>query len=211
MNDIEEFANLQVVMLDNLDSFTYNLVDELRSQRIPVMVYRNTETQSTVIDVIERQAKHQPVVLLLSPGPGTPSAAGCMPSLLTHFAGNIPILGVCLGHQAIVEYFGGQTVRAPSLMHGKASLMSYQPHPIFTGLRNPLTIGRYHSLVATEVPTSVDVLATVDDLPMVVMAQAQRMLGFQFHPESIMTTQGTTLLINALRFLVNLPATANPE
>ncbi|MEH0665795.1 aminodeoxychorismate/anthranilate synthase component II [Vibrio scophthalmi] len=184
-----------IVFIDNFDSFTYNLVDQFRSLGHSVKIYRN----HIAAEVIE-QAVHQldnPVVLL-SPGPGAPSGAGSMPELITRLKGQVPMIGICLGHQAIVEAYGGVVEGAGDIVHGKVSMMSHQKHATYANLPSPLAIARYHSLVATKVPETLTVTAEVDDLVMSVVQEADKVCGFQFHPESIMTTYGATLLANAI-------------
>lgn len=184
-----------IVFIDNFDSFTYNLVDQFRSLGHSVKIYRN----HIAAEVIE-QAVHQldnPVVLL-SPGPGAPSEAGSMPELITRLKGQVPMIGICLGHQAIVEAYGGVVEGAGDIVHGKVSMMSHQNHATYANLPSPLAIARYHSLVATKVPESLTVTAEVDGLVMSVVQEEDKVCGFQFHPESIMTTYGATLLANAI-------------
>lgn len=184
-----------IVFIDNFDSFTYNLVDQFRSLGHSVKIYRN----HIAAEVIE-QAVHQldnPVVLL-SPGPGAPSEAGSMPELITRLKGQVPMIGICLGHQAIVEAYGGVVEGAGDIVHGKVSMMSHQKHATYANLPSPLAIARYHSLVATKVPDTLTVTAEVDGLVMSVVQEEDKVCGFQFHPESIMTTYGATLLANAI-------------
>jgi anthranilate synthase component 2 len=192
---------LAVILLDNVDSFTYNLVDELDRVSDSVSVFRNTLTVSTILNAIKTKQDTHRVVVVLSPGPGEPANAGCMPALLKAISARIPVLGICLGHQAIVEHYGGRVGRAPNVMHGKASLLSHAGEGVFSGLPNPLPIARYHSLVATSLPECLQPLATVDDQVMAIWHPDDKMMGFQFHPESILTTAGSKLLLNTLHFL----------
>ncbi|EEZ00384.1 anthranilate synthase amidotransferase component [Vibrio sp. RC586] len=184
-----------ILFIDNFDSFTYNLVDQFRSLGHVVTIYRN----NIPADVIEQalQQLDNPVVVL-SPGPGAPSEAGCMPELLQRLKGKVPMIGICLGHQAIVEAYGGVVAGAGEIIHGKVSMMEHQDHAIYRGLPSPLAIARYHSLVATQVPAALTVTAEVNGLVMSVVNEADKVCGFQFHPESIMTTHGATLLANAI-------------
>ncbi|EEY43828.1 aminodeoxychorismate/anthranilate synthase component II [Vibrio mimicus] len=184
-----------ILFIDNFDSFTYNLVDQFRSLGHVVTIYRN----NIPADVIEQalQQLDNPVVVL-SPGPGAPSEAGCMPELLQRQKGKVPVIGICLGHQAIVEAYGGVVAGAGEIIHGKVSMMEHQNHAIYRGLPSPLAIARYHSLVATQVPATLTVTAEVNGLVMSVVNEADKVCGFQFHPESIMTTHGATLLANAI-------------
>ncbi|MFT5712869.1 MAG: anthranilate synthase component 2 [Glaciecola sp.] len=196
---------INLVLIDNIDSFTYNLVDEIRSLGIEMSIYRNTVDAQTVLDKLTEYDKIGPTLLMLSPGPGAPADAGCMPEVLQKVRGKYPVLGICLGHQAIVEAYGGVVARAPQVMHGKASQMSYEEteetQSIFAGLSNPLSIARYHSLVATQIPESLQVIANIDGLVMAVLQPDDRMLGFQFHPESILTCDGSVLLMQSIAFL----------
>ncbi|EGR0605503.1 aminodeoxychorismate/anthranilate synthase component II [Vibrio cholerae] len=184
-----------ILFIDNFDSFTYNLVDQFRSLGHVVTIYRN----NIPADVIEQalQQLDNPVVVL-SPGPGAPSEAGCMPELLQRLKGKVPMIGICLGHQAIVEAYGGVVAGAGEIIHGKVSMMEHQNHAIYRGLPSPLAIARYHSLVATQVPATLTVTAEVNGLVMSVVNETDKVCGFQFHPESIMTTHGATLLANAI-------------
>ncbi|WP_176467655.1 aminodeoxychorismate/anthranilate synthase component II [Vibrio metoecus] len=184
-----------ILFIDNFDSFTYNLVDQFRSLGHVVTIYRN----NIPADAIEQalQQLDNPVVVL-SPGPGSPSEAGCMPELLQRLKGKVPVIGICLGHQAIVEAYGGVVAGAGEIIHGKVSMMEHQNHAIYRGLPSPLAIARYHSLVATQVPATLTVTAEVNGLVMSVVNEADKVCGFQFHPESIMTTHGATLLANAI-------------
>ena len=186
-----------LVLIDNFDSFTYNLVDQFRALGHPVTVYRNT----LPCEEIEKKiASLDQAILVLSPGPGAPADAGCMPELILKLKGKIPIIGICLGQQAITEAYGGKVEKAPEIVHGKPSQMTHSGHPVFSQLENPLTVGRYHSLVATEVPPSLQIIADVDGLIMAVVNERDRVIGFQFHPESILTTQGATLLTNTIHW-----------
>jgi anthranilate synthase component 2 len=203
-------SNVNLVLIDNIDSFTYNLVDEIRSLGIEMTIYRNTVAPQIVLDKLAEYEKVGPTLLMLSPGPGAPADAGCMPELLQKVRGKYPVLGICLGHQAIVEAYGGVVARAPSVMHGKASHMNYcestETQSIFKGLSNPLSIARYHSLVATEMPESLQIIANIDGLVMAVLHPNDRMLGFQFHPESILTCDGSVLLMQSIAFLAGTSA-----
>ncbi|CAH0525703.1 aminodeoxychorismate/anthranilate synthase component II [Vibrio hippocampi] len=199
-------ANL--VFVDNFDSFTYNLVDQFRSLGYPVTIYRNhIDAKALAQTVLELT---NPVVVL-SPGPGAPSEAGCMPELIQLLRGKVPMIGICLGHQAIVEAYGGIVAGAGEILHGKVSMMKHENHEIYQGLPAELAIARYHSLVATHVPESLEVTAEVDGLVMSVANQQDRVCGFQFHPESIMTTHGATLLSNAIHWATTPNSVNNKE
>ncbi|PNH89693.1 aminodeoxychorismate/anthranilate synthase component II [Vibrio diazotrophicus] len=189
-----------IVFIDNFDSFTYNLVDQFRSLGHQVTIYRNHIAADTIQNAVE--ALEQPVIVL-SPGPGAPSEAGVMPEILKRLKGKVPMIGICLGHQAIVEAYGGTVAGAGEIVHGKVSMMEHQNHALYQGLPSPLAIARYHSLVATHVSEELTVTAEVDGLVMSVVHEQDKVCGFQFHPESIMTTQGATLLENAINWALS--------
>lgn len=189
-----------IVLLDNFDSFTYNLVDQFRSLGHPVTIYRNNLTAEQVENALEE--KTHPV-LVLSPGPGAPANAGCMPELIQRVKGKVPMIGICLGQQAIVEAYGGKVSGAGEIVHGKAAMMSHNQHAVFGNLPSPLSIARYHSLVATEVPDSLETIADVNGLVMAVLNEEDKVCGFQFHPESILTTQGAELLTHTLNWVMS--------
>jgi anthranilate synthase/aminodeoxychorismate synthase-like glutamine amidotransferase len=188
-----------VFVLDNYDSFTYNLVQYLGELGAGVEVRRND--QVTITDVEDMS----PERILISPGPCTPTEAGISVELIRHFAGKIPILGVCLGHQAIGAAFGGEVVRAPKLMHGKTSAVQHDGKTIFRGLPSPLTATRYHSLIVKEENLSQDLEVsawTIDETgSRTIMGLRHRQFaieGVQFHPESVLTTEGKQLIRNFL-------------
>ncbi|MCM5703051.1 anthranilate synthase component II [Larsenimonas salina] len=188
-------------MIDNYDSFTYNIVQYLGELGAEVTTLRNDAV--TLEEVAETSFTH----LIISPGPCTPNEAGISMDLIRAYAGKVPILGVCLGHQAIGQVYGGDVVRAPEVMHGKTSLIHHEGHGVFDGLSNPLEVTRYHSLVVDRatLPECLEVTAwTGDDdvTPGQIMGLRHKTLdieGVQFHPESILTHQGHQLLANFLR------------
>ena len=184
-----------ILLLDNFDSFTYNLVDQLRTFGHNVMVYRNNVPAQTLIARLQQMENP---VLMLSPGPGAPADAGCMPELLRALRGQLPIIGICLGHQAIVEAYGGHVGQAGEILHGKASAVVHDGEGMFAGLSNPLPVARYHSLVGSNIPEGLTVNATFNGMVMAVRDDSQRVCGYQFHPESILTTQGARLLEQTL-------------
>ncbi|KFK94499.1 MULTISPECIES: gamma-glutamyl-gamma-aminobutyrate hydrolase family protein [unclassified Serratia (in: enterobacteria)] len=184
-----------ILLLDNIDSFTYNLVDQLRASGHQVVIYRN---QIAADIIIERLQQMQQPVLMLSPGPGTPADAGCMPELLQRLRGQMPIIGICLGHQAIVEAYGGHVGQAGEILHGKASAITHDGQGMFAGMPNPLPVARYHSLVGSNTPAELVVNARFGDMVMAVRHDRHRVCGFQFHPESILTTHGARLLEQTL-------------
>ncbi|MBR9926363.1 MAG: aminodeoxychorismate/anthranilate synthase component II [Gammaproteobacteria bacterium] len=191
----------RVLMIDNYDSFTFNIVQYLGELGAEVMTYRNDELTLEQIDALA------PTHLVISPGPCTPNEAGISLAAIGHFAGKLPILGVCLGHQAIGQVYGGKVVRAPQVMHGKTSAVVHSGQGVFRGLENPLEVTRYHSLVVerTSLPECFEITAwTSDDdvTPGLIMGFRHRSLdveGVQFHPESILTRQGHALLANFLK------------
>ncbi|ELB2793872.1 aminodeoxychorismate/anthranilate synthase component II [Aeromonas veronii] len=185
-----------IFLLDNFDSFTYNLVDQFRSLGYPVRIYRNSLPASRIMSEIA--ACERDAVLVLSPGPGAPHEAGCLIDLIKLARGQVPILGICLGHQALCEAYGGTVGAAGEIVHGKRSLIEHNGHGAFAGLPSPLPVARYHSLVATYVPEELTVIAHYQGMPMAIEQQDERVLGFQFHPESIMTSEGARLLTQAL-------------
>ncbi|MCW0506455.1 aminodeoxychorismate/anthranilate synthase component II [Aeromonas piscicola] len=185
-----------IFLLDNFDSFTYNLVDQFRSLGYPVRIYRNSLPANRIMSEIA--ACEGDAVLVLSPGPGAPHEAGCLIDLIKLARGQVPILGICLGHQALCEAYGGTVGAAGEIVHGKRSLIEHNGHGAFAGLPSPLPVARYHSLVATYVPQELTVIAHYQGMPMAIEQQDDRVLGFQFHPESIMTSEGARLLTQAL-------------
>jgi len=185
-----------LLMIDNYDSFTYNLVQYFGELGEDVQVHRNDE-----ID-LEGVAKLKPDHIVISPGPCTPNEAGISVALIHEFAGKIPLLGVCLGHQSIGQAFGGKIVHAQSIMHGKTSLIHHKDMGVFKGLPNPYTATRYHSLVIERetLPGCLEITAwTDDDEIMGVRHKTLPVEGVQFHPESILTEHGHALLENFLK------------
>ena len=183
-------------MIDNYDSFTYNLVQYLGELGQDLKVYRNNKI---TIPEIEKMG---PESIVISPGPCTPKEAGISIDVIKHFAGKIPILGVCLGHQSIGEAFGGDVIRAPYLMHGKTSMIHHDGKTIFAGLPNPFEATRYHSLIIKRetLPNVLEVTAwTEDNVIMGVRHKRFKVEGVQFHPESILTGAGKSLLRNFLK------------
>ncbi|MET3813449.1 anthranilate synthase component 2/anthranilate synthase/phosphoribosyltransferase [Pantoea sp. AN62] len=184
-----------ILLLDNIDSFTYNLVDQLRTFGHNVVIYRNNLPAALLIEHLQQMENP---VLMLSPGPGAPKEAGCMPELLRTLRGRLPIIGICLGHQAIVEEYGGHVGQAGEILHGKASAVVHDGEAMFAGLSNPLPVARYHSLVGSNTPDELTVNASYNGMVMAVRHETDRVCGFQFHPESILTTQGARLLEQTL-------------
>ena len=189
-------ANPRLLLIDNYDSFTYNLVQAFLVLGADVRVHRNDEI------TVEEALALAPTHLCVSPGPGTPAQAGVSEDMIRTFAGRIPVLGVCLGHQALVEVYGGSIVRAERLMHGKTSRVHHDGRGIFADLPNPFEAGRYHSLIAKRerLPEELEVTAWTPERE--VMGVRHRQLdveGVQFHPESILTPEGPRLMAAFLR------------
>jgi anthranilate synthase/aminodeoxychorismate synthase-like glutamine amidotransferase len=186
-----------ILVIDNYDSFTYNLVQYLGELGEKIEVRRNRETNPEEIESIIK-----PDRIVISPGPGTPDGAGISLNVIERFGGRVPILGVCLGHQAIGQAYGGKVVRAPELMHGKASEISHDGKTIFAGIDGPFAAGRYHSLVVERetLPDCLEISAqTSDNVIMGLRHRALKVEGVQFHPESILTGCGKQLLANFLK------------
>jgi anthranilate synthase/aminodeoxychorismate synthase-like glutamine amidotransferase len=187
----------RLLLIDNYDSFTYNLVQAFLVLGADVHVYRND-----ALSVAEAVA-FAPSHLCISPGPGTPYDAGVSMDMIRAFAGRVPVLGVCLGHQSIVEVFGGKVVRAGRLMHGKTSIIQHDGRTLFAGLPQPCEVGRYHSLIAAPetLPPDLEVSArTAEGEIMGVRHRTLWVEGVQFHPESILTPDGPALMRNFLEF-----------
>ncbi len=183
-----------MLVIDNYDSFTYNLVQYLGELGADLDVRRNNRV------TIDEIADIAPDRILLSPGPCTPNEAGISLDVVREFAGRVPILGVCLGHQTVGQAFGGNVIRAPKLMHGKTSEIEHDGRGVFKGLPSPFTATRYHSLIVEResLPGELEITAEVDGLIMGLRHRELPVEGVQFHPESILTTEGKSLLRNFL-------------
>lgn len=182
-----------ILVIDNYDSFTYNLVQYLGELDQEPVVRRNDEIS------IQEVEELRPARIVISPGPGRPSDAGISLMLIQHFAGRVPLLGVCLGHQAIAQAFGASIVRATEVMHGKSSEVFHDGRSIFESLESPFTAGRYHSLVVSPetMPECLEVSArTRDGVIMGIRHREKQVEGVQFHPESILTSAGKRMLLN---------------
>ena len=186
---------MRMLLIDNYDSFTYNLVQAFAAQGVEVLVYRNDAI------TVDEALRLEPTHVVISPGPGHPRDAGVSLEMIAAFAGRTPLLGVCLGHQSLVQHFGGEIVRAPRLMHGKTSLAQHDSKTIYEGLPQPVEVGRYHSLCAEHatLPDELEVTARTDrDEIMGVRHRELPLEGVQFHPESVLTPEGDRLLANFL-------------
>ena len=186
----------RLLLIDNYDSFTYNLVQAFMVLGAEVLVHRNDQI------TIDAARALQPTHLCISPGPGTPYDAGVSMQMIEAFAGEIPVFGVCLGHQSLVEVFGGKVVRAQRLMHGKTSQVHHDGRAILTGMPQPFEAGRYHSLIAKpeSMPDELEVTArTTEGEIMGVRHKTLAVEGVQFHPESVLTPEGPVLMGNFLK------------
>jgi anthranilate synthase/aminodeoxychorismate synthase-like glutamine amidotransferase len=190
-------VSARLLLIDNYDSFTYNLVQAFLVLGADVRVYRNDAI------TIDAARALQPTHLCISPGPGTPQRAGVSMAMVQAFAGQIPVFGVCLGHQSIVEVFGGNVVRAGRLMHGKTSLVDHDERGVFEDIPAGCEVGRYHSLIAEpdSMPAELEVSARTADGEIMGVRHRQLMVeGVQFHPESVLTPDGPAMMRNFLRF-----------
>jgi anthranilate synthase/aminodeoxychorismate synthase-like glutamine amidotransferase len=184
-----------VLLIDNLDSFSFNLVEAFERLGATVQVLRNTVGSARALEIAEEKR----ALIVLSPGPGTPRDAGCCLELIALAKGRAPLLGVCLGHQAIVEQAGGAVCRAPEPVHGKVSMLDHDGKGPMKGLESPLGIGRYHSLCTRNLPARFTVHAEIGGMAMAISDVAALQTGLQFHPESILTRSGDRILANILR------------
>ena len=185
----------KVLFIDNFDSFTYNLVDDFCKRDCRAKVYR-ADTALEELKVLAEE--FEPDLLVISPGPGTPDTAGVSLSAVGNFKEKLPILGVCLGHQVIVQYFGGKIGHAPEPMHGKPSRITHNEKDVFAGVENPLQAGRYHSLCVLELPDCLEKTAEFEGIVMGVRHKELPIFGVQFHPESILTPAGGKIIENVL-------------
>ncbi|MBD55591.1 aminodeoxychorismate/anthranilate synthase component II [Pseudoalteromonas sp. SSMSWG5] len=189
----------KIYFLDNFDSFSYNLVDELSMLGCQLVVYRNNISAQSIFEKMCQETV--PVLLVLSPGPGAPSDAGCLMELIELCKGRFPMLGICLGQQALTQSYGGVIGHAGETVHGKSSIITLTEHPVFAGMGDKMPVARYHSLMATKVPDDVEVIACYENIPMAIYHQQDNALGYQFHPESILTPNGALLLQQSIEFL----------
>jgi anthranilate synthase/aminodeoxychorismate synthase-like glutamine amidotransferase len=185
----------KVLVIDNFDSFTYNLVDDFCKRDCIAKVYR-ADTDLEQLKQIARQ--FDPDLLVISPGPGTPDTSGVTLSAIDYFKDKLPIFGVCLGHQAIAQYFGGKVGHAPQPMHGKPSRVTHNGKGVFAGVENPLQAGRYHSLCVLELPDCMEETARYENVVMGAQHKQLPIYGVQFHPESILTPAGGKVIENIL-------------
>ena len=190
-----EDTGRKVLFIDNFDSFTYNLVDDFCKRKCQAKVYRSDTELEELKQVAE---EFEPDLLVISPGPGTPDTAGVSLSAVDYFKDKLPVFGVCLGHQVIVQHFGGKIGHAPVPMHGKPSRLTHNEKGIFAGVENPLQAGRYHSLIAVQIPDCLEKTAEFEGIIMGVKHKELPIYGVQFHPESILTPAGGKIIENVL-------------
>lgn len=187
---------MNILMIDNFDSFTFNLVDEFEKRNCKVFVYRNDIGLKNSEKIVK---KTNPKLIVISPGPSAPKDAGISIGVIKHYAGKIPIFGVCLGHQCIIEAFGGVVGRAPEIFHGKPSKIIHDRKTIYENLESPFQAGRYHSLAGLKIPDELIVSAKSDsNIVMGVRHKKFFVEGVQFHPESILTPSGGLIIENLL-------------
>jgi anthranilate synthase/aminodeoxychorismate synthase-like glutamine amidotransferase len=189
-------SNPRLLLIDNYDSFTYNLVQAFMVLGAEVLVHRNDQI------TLEQAKALKPTHLCISPGPGTPYDAGVSMAMIESFAGELPIFGVCLGHQSLTEVFGGKVVRAGRLMHGKTSLITHDGKGVFAGVSNPVEVGRYHSLIAQpeSLPAILEVTAKTPEGEIMGLRHKTLVIeGVQFHPESVLTPEGPKMMGNFLQ------------
>jgi len=189
-------APLHVVFIDNYDSFTFNLVDEFAKRGCTVEVWRNSVAPEFAL--ARAESADGPRLIVLSPGPGSPAEAGCCIELIRLAAGRVPVFGVCLGHQAMIEAFGGVVESAGVILHGRSSKVVHHGGPLFDGIPSPMVVGRYHSLASHDVPPQLESLATTGTIVMAVRHRTSPLLGIQFHPESVLTPAGGRMIENVV-------------
>jgi anthranilate synthase/aminodeoxychorismate synthase-like glutamine amidotransferase len=192
----KEFSNVRMLLIDNYDSFTYNLVQAFAAHGADVMVYRNDAIN------VDNALALEPTHLVISPGPGRPDDAGNSLDMIAAFQNKVPVLGVCLGHQCLVQHFGGNIVRAERLMHGKTSMAKHDGKSLFEGLPEPFEVGRYHSLCAEQESLPEELELTAQTERGEIMGVRHKTLpleGVQFHPESVLTPEGDKLMANFMR------------
>ncbi|MFL6863843.1 MAG: anthranilate synthase component II [Allosphingosinicella sp.] len=195
---------MNVLMIDNLDSFTFNLVEAMQRLGARVRVLRNTVSAQAAL----AEAQESGASILISPGPGAPQEAGCCLELIALAKGKVPLAGICLGHQAIVLEAGGEVVRAAEPVHGKASLLDHDGEGPFAGIDGPVAVGRYHSLCTRHLPERFQIHAELDGMAMAISDARAKQSGLQFHPESILTPAGNRILANLLTRPGDAPARA---
>ncbi len=187
-----------IIFMDNFDSFAYNLVNDLRTMGHNVEIYRN---DLSVEFFKEKLAATENPILFLSPGPCYPKDAGSLLGVIKESIGQYPMIGVCLGHQAIIETYGGKVVPANDYIHGEASYVHHDGLEMYEGLPNPMNVARYHSLIGIDLPVNLTVNGHISEMAMSIRDNDNYVMGFQFHPESILTTDGYRLLEQSIEWL----------
>ncbi|WP_104707703.1 aminodeoxychorismate/anthranilate synthase component II [Helicobacter ailurogastricus] len=190
---------MKIYFIDNFDSFTYNLVYDLEGLGHSVLVLRNTTPAPLLLERMQDESEKP--LLFISPGPGDPTHSGQLLEMIKAVKGKYPILGVCLGLQALAQSYGAQIVKSPRIVHGKSSHITLEPFEAFKGLGNSLQVGRYHSLVAINLPKCLQVIAHCENIAMGIYHAKDKALAYQFHPESILTLKGAQLLQQSLEFI----------
>ncbi|OOR98034.1 anthranilate synthase component II [Canicola haemoglobinophilus] len=190
----------RIIFLDNFDSFTYNLVDQFRSLGHQVQIFRNDCDLNLLAQVTLAEKN---TILALSPGPGNPAQAGILLPLIEKLKGKVAMLGICLGHQALIEAFGGKVVHAGEILHGKVSNIQHDNQMMFQDLANPMPVARYHSLMGIDLPAEFVVNAEYNGIIMAIRHKTLPICSFQFHPESILTVQGSQLLAQSIQWLLD--------
>ncbi|OOF60314.1 aminodeoxychorismate/anthranilate synthase component II [Rodentibacter pneumotropicus] len=189
-----------ILFLDNFDSFTYNLVDQFRVLGHQVKIYRNDCDLEQLIEIALNTPE---TILALSPGPGTPTEAGILLPLIERLKDKIPIIGICLGHQALIQAFGGKVIHAGEVLHGKVSKITHDERAMFKDIVNPMPVARYHSLMGQDLPQEFVINAEYNGIIMAIRHRELPICSFQFHPESILTVQGAQLLQQSIEWLLN--------
>ncbi|WP_120829191.1 aminodeoxychorismate/anthranilate synthase component II [Helicobacter pylori] len=193
---------MKIFFIDNFDSFSYNLVYELECLGYEVAVYQNDIEPDYLMDLMLKESTTP--LLFISPGPGNPSSSGHLLEIIAMAKKKFPILGVCLGLQALAQSYGAKIIRSQEIVHGKATTIALKKHAVFKGLGESMVVGRYHSLMASELPKNLEVIAQHENIPMAIIDEKDKILAYQFHPESIMTLQGRALLEQSVGFLKGL-------
>ncbi len=188
-----------ILFVDNFDSFTYNLVDQFRELGHQVTIFRN---DYPLQDFLAKVQNTEDCLVALSPGPGNPAEAGNLLAIIQQLKGKVAMIGICLGHQAIIEALGGEVVHTGTVLHGKVSKIEHDNQAMFAGLNNPMPVARYHSLMGDKLPEELEVNAWFGHIVMAIRHKTLPICGFQFHPESILTVEGTKLLKQAIEWLI---------
>lgn len=189
---------MKILFIDNFDSFTYNLVDEFKKLGNKVIIYRNDISLKQLDEILKRQ---KPKLIVISPGPSHPKDAGICKQLIKKYYKKYPMLGICLGHQCMIESLGGKVTKAPIPVHGKKSTIIHNNNKLFKNIPNPFHAGRYHSLYGSKVPEFFRVTAETENIPMAIENSKYNIYGLQFHPESILTAHGSIIIKNILKVI----------